>query len=179
MKLTLIRHTSVDVPKGICYGKTDVRVSPTYCNEMQQVKKELENKKFDAIFSSPLQRCTKLTSDIFPEANIRIDTRLTELDFGAWEMVSWDTIYQTRKGKEWFGDYVNTPCFKGESFSGLIKRCESFLTFLRESNLQDIAVFTHSGVIRALLSINQDITPEDTFYVPIAYGQIIDLNFNQ
>lgn len=179
MKLTLIRHTSVDVPKGICYGKTDVRVSPTYSSEMEQVRNGLGHKNFEAIFSSPLQRCTRLASDIFSEANIGIDTRLTELDFGAWEMMSWDTIYQTRKGKEWFADYVNTPCLKGESFSGLIKRCESFLTFLRESNLHDIAVFTHAGVIRALLSINQDITPEETFYVPVPYGQIIDLNFNQ
>lgn len=179
MKLTLIRHTSVDVPKGICYGKTNVRVSPTYSNEMEQIRNELGHKKFDAIFSSPLQRCTRLASDTFAEAAISVDERLTELDFGVWEMVSWDTIYQTRKGKEWFADYVNTPCLKGESFSGLIKRCESFLVFLRQSAFQDIAVFTHAGVIRALLSINQDIMPEETFYVPVPYGQIINLNFNQ
>lgn len=178
MKLTLVRHTSVDVPKGICYGKTDVPLAKTFRSEMEQVHENLIDEKFDACFSSPLSRCTKLASTIFSESEIITDHRLIELDFGAWEMMSWDTIFGTKKGKEWFADYANTPCLNGESFAELIKRCDSFLAFLRQSSFLKVAIFTHAGVIRAMLSLIQDISPEETFYVPIAYGQIIRLNLS-
>lgn len=29
MEVILIRHTSVDVPPGMCYGQTDVPLKPT------------------------------------------------------------------------------------------------------------------------------------------------------
>lgn len=179
MQLTLIRHTSVDVPKGICYGIFDVPVSSSFPEEAAMVKQRLANKTFDAVYSSPKIRCTKLASEIFPEAEIKLNNFLCEIDFGAWEMVRWNSIYETKKGKEWFADYVNTSCLNGESFTDLIKRCESFLELLKQSNHPNIAVFTHAGIIRAMISINQEIAPEDTFYVPVAYGQIVDLNFNQ
>ena len=30
MVVYLIRHTSVDVPQGVCYGQTDVPLNPTF-----------------------------------------------------------------------------------------------------------------------------------------------------
>ena len=30
MEVILVRHTSVDVPKGTCYGQTDVPVAATF-----------------------------------------------------------------------------------------------------------------------------------------------------
>ena len=30
MEVILIRHTSVDVPPGVCYGQTDVPLKPTF-----------------------------------------------------------------------------------------------------------------------------------------------------
>ena len=30
MEVILIRHTSVDVPPGMCYGQTDVPLKPTF-----------------------------------------------------------------------------------------------------------------------------------------------------
>lgn len=178
MQLTLIRHTSVDVPHGICYGISDVPLSTSYPEEAALLKQKLEGRTFDAIFSSPKFRCTSLANDIFPENDIQLDNLLCEIDFGSWEMIRWDSIYETKRGKEWFDDYINTTCLNGESFNDLIKRCKSFLESLKQSNHQNIAVFTHAGVIRAMISINQRITPEDTFYVPIAFGQIVPLTFN-
>lgn len=175
MKITFVRHTEVNVPKGICYGKTDVQLADTFRSEMAEVNANLSNESFDALFSSPLSRCSLLAAGLFPESKITIDQRLSELNFGAWEMISYDTIFGTKKGKEWFADYVNTPCLKGESFAELIKRCEAFLRNLQQSSFQNVVIFTHAGIIRAMLSLVQDISPEETFYVPIAYGQIIKL----
>lgn len=41
MKITLIRHTSVAVENGICYGWTDVDVAPSFKAEASQVKQNL------------------------------------------------------------------------------------------------------------------------------------------
>ena len=54
MKVILIRHTSVDVPKGVCYGQTDVPVAATFTEEAEMTKKALSDRTFDAVFSSPL-----------------------------------------------------------------------------------------------------------------------------
>ena len=42
MKLTFIRHTSVDVPKGTCYGQTDVPLRDTFLQEAAEVSIRLE-----------------------------------------------------------------------------------------------------------------------------------------
>ena len=62
MKVTMIRHTSVDVPKGMCYGWSDVPVAPTFEQEATETKKSLEGKSFDCVFSSPLTRAKKLAA---------------------------------------------------------------------------------------------------------------------
>lgn len=39
MEIFLIRHTSVDVPPGVCYGQTDVPLKPTFEQEAAITKK--------------------------------------------------------------------------------------------------------------------------------------------
>lgn len=176
MKLTLVRHTSVDVPKGICYGITDVPLAPTFRSELEQVRQKLGTEKFDAVFSSPLSRCTIIASAINPENDIRIDSRLTELDFGDWEMADWNSLFDFADGKAWFADYVNTRCPNGESLSDLIRRGKSFLTDLQQTTYSQILIFTHAGMIRAFMCLLQDKTPEEAFHTPLEYGQIITFN---
>ncbi len=178
MKLTLVRHTSVDVPKGICYGITNVPLAPTFRSELKQVWENLGARNFEAIFSSPLTRCTTLASAIISEQDIQIDSRLTELDFGNWEMVGWNDIFESMEGKNWFADYVNTRCPNGESFNDLILRGESFLEDLQQTTYTQILIFTHAGIIRVLMCLLQDKTPEEVFYKPLEYGQIITFNLD-
>ena len=177
MKLTLVRHTSVDVPAGICYGSADVPLAPTFRIEMEQIRKKLKMGTFDAVFSSPLSRCTKLACEIVPENDFRIDDRLTELDFGDWEMVDWNVLFESEDGKKWFADYVNTRCPNGESCADLIKRVEMFLNELRQNSHKRVLVFTHAGVIRATMCLLQHKTPEEAFQTPLEYGQITTFNF--
>ena len=176
MKLTLIRHTSVDVSKGICYGITDVPVAPSFTEEVEKIRQNLEGKTFDAAYSSPLGRCTKLAEVVVPENRIQTDHRLTELDFGDWEMTNWNTISESPEGKIWFSDYVNTSCPNGESFIDLIQRGKSFIEDLRHTTFSRIVVFTHAGMIRALMCLIQHKTPEEVFFTPLEYGQIITFN---
>ncbi len=177
MIITAVRHTSVNVPSGICYGITDVPLAPTFQNELESIRRKLTSEPFDAIFSSPLSRCTKLANELFPEGPIRIDDRLTELDFGDWEMTSWNTIFQSPEGKVWFADYAHSACPCGESFTDLINRGKTFLDDLRCTNFQNVIIFTHAGMVRALICLIQHKTAEEAFQTPLIYGQTLSFNF--
>ena len=43
MNIYLIRHTSVDVPKGLCYGQSDVPLRPTFEKEAAVTKAKIES----------------------------------------------------------------------------------------------------------------------------------------
>ena len=53
MKVTLIRHTSPDVPKGTCYGHTDVALKETFEQEAAITAQNLKGMNFDKVYSSP------------------------------------------------------------------------------------------------------------------------------
>lgn len=91
MKVILIRHTSVDVPKGVCYGQTDVPVAATFTEEAEMTKKALGDRTFDAVFSSPLTRA-RLLADYCGYPTPVTDNRLMEMNMGDWEMKRYDDI---------------------------------------------------------------------------------------
>lgn len=142
MKLYLARHTSVDVPKGICYGQTDVPLNASFEAEAEMLRKQLENIHADAVFSSPLTRCTQLASFCgFPD--VKTDMRLKELHFGDWEMEIWDDLDM----RIWVDDWVNIPAPNGESFRQLYERVVSFIEEQIQIGKENVLVFTHGGVI--------------------------------
>ncbi|MGL1901089.1 MAG: alpha-ribazole phosphatase family protein [Fibrobacterales bacterium] len=173
MILTLIRHTAVATPKGICYGMSDVALHDTFSTEVDAIKKKVDSTTFDTIISSPLTRCTTLAHTLFPTSVIKTDTRIAEMHFGDWEMESWNAIYDSSYGKKWFKDYININCPNGESFSTLMKRTTACIESLPEKS--SIVIITHAGVIRALLATYTSLTPIETFDKTIEYGDIITL----
>lgn len=179
MIITAIRHTSVDVPSGICYGITDVPLAATFLEETAQIQAELGHRQFERIYSSPLKRCSQLASRLFPEQIIFPDDRLKELDFGDWEMQSWDSIFNSSEGNAWFQDYARESCPNGESFVDLVERVKSFLDEFKEYENEQIAIFTHAGVIRALMCLLQQKKAEEAFNTPLKYGQIENFDYNQ
>ena len=70
MKLTLVRHTSLDIAPNICYGQSDVDVSAQFDVEQQALQNKLSKFKFDAIYASPLQRCHKLAKALCEDASL-------------------------------------------------------------------------------------------------------------
>ena len=63
MEVYLIRHTSVDIDSNVCYGQSNVPLSSTFEEDAQKIKKEL-NIDFEKVYSSPLFRCTMLSSKL-------------------------------------------------------------------------------------------------------------------
>lgn len=171
MNLTLLRHTTVDVPPGMIYGQTDVPLNASFNDEAAMVIEQIAPITFDAVYSSPLSRCLRLAQKISSE--VKTDIRLMELNFGDWEGKLWGDIDQTPEAKAWFADYVNNPAPGGESYTQLIHRCKVFIEELKKFNQENICIVTHGGPIRAFKSILEKTPPKETFLKnSIGYGDI-------
>ncbi len=171
MKLTLVRHTSVQCKPNICYGQTDVDVARTFVEEAEKVSLQLGGCVFDAVFSSPLQRCTKLASHCgFSQP--KLDNRLMELNFGDWEGIPWDEISDPNLDN-WYADWVNVPTTNGESFAEQVERVRDFLGELKSGGYDEVLAFAHAGVIRAVAILLGVIDIQKAFSdYSVDYGEI-------
>lgn len=171
MNIYLIRHTAVDVLEGICYGQTDVALKDTFKEEATIVCKKIKAIEPDAVFSSPLRRCSHL-ADFCGFHNAKLDTRLKELNFGEWEGKSWSQIDM----HIWERDWVNTPAPQGESFAQMYKRAASFFDQLSISEYNRVAIFTHAGVIRCAYLYFGQMDINKAFDTKIEYGEVVDFS---
>lgn len=176
MEIILIRHTSVDVPKGVCYGQTDVPLRDSFKEEATITAQQLQDDVFDAVFTSPLSRCTRLAEHCgYPDA-IR-DARLKELDFGEWEMQEFDKIDDPRL-QEWYDDYFHVAATGGESFMMQLQRVSEFLDEVSRQKYGRVAVFAHGGVLICAQIYAGTLKMEDAFGALTPYGGIVRLQLN-
>lgn len=175
MKLILIRHTSVNVPKGVCYGQADVDVNYSFPDEASKVKENLKKISFDAVYSSPLQRCMKLADFCGYESPIK-DDRLKEINFGEWEMKTYSEIKDPRLA-EWFTDYINVEPPGGESVIDQQKRLSEFVDELRAKYDKDsiIGIFTHGGIVMNSLVKFAGKTFDEVYSDIPGYGSITEI----
>ena len=146
MEIILVRHTSVAVAKGTCYGWTDVALSDTFEQEATLTRTALlAHAPFDAAYSSPLSRATRLASFCGFE-NATIDPRLREMHMGDWEMQRFDEITDENL-QRWYADYMNVRTTNRESFPDIYARVSSFLNMLKAQTHRRVVVFAHGGVL--------------------------------
>ena len=170
----MIRHTSVDVPAGYAYGQTDVPLRSTFGEEAEIVKQNLNGIVFDKVWTSPLTRCTRLVGYCgYPDAEK--EDRVKELNFGEWEMKSWEELSSDPRSEAWFADWINVRTPDGESLMDQYKRVSSFLDELKTSNYQKICIFAHGGVLTCARVYMGDYPLKDAFRNVPAYGSILTL----
>jgi alpha-ribazole phosphatase len=178
MKLTLIRHTSLQIEPGICYGQSDIDVSASFANEVANTQKKLAEMTFDAIYSSPLQRCVKL-AEALNFGEIELDNRLKELHFGDWELHAWDDIPRNIFD-DWAHDYANKAPPNGETFSQLQQRGVHFMDEMLSKHVgENILVISHGGLIRALLAHVLNMELKGLFRFTIDHASVTQLDFSQ
>ncbi|MDZ7899524.1 MAG: alpha-ribazole phosphatase family protein [Arcicella sp.] len=172
MEIFLIRHTSVNVPKGICYGKSDVELNHTAPIEINKTVTKL-SKHCDIesakIWSSPAIRCMTLAKEI--RDDFQLDERLWEMNFGDWEMQAWNDI-KREDSDPWMLDFVNISTPNGESFKELSVRANEFLDEIITQNLEQIILVNHSATIRTIICRALDLDLKNAFRMEIDYGSI-------
>ena len=178
MEIYLVRHTETVCEKGICYGQSDVDLAEPFESNFENILSQLPTEAI--IFSSPLKRCVTLAKYI--QNNIKAlsyeqDSRLMEMNFGDWEMKTWNDI-SPEQLNPWMEDFVNVKVSNGESFVELHKRVDEFLSdkISKKSNIP-IIIVAHAGIIRSILCNHSSLPLKDAFQNKVDFGQIIKIDF--
>lgn len=178
MHLCLIRHFAPGVAPGICYGQTDLILKTSVLQDAARVeglRKQLASRSLDdaPVFSSSLQRCSALASALSSDATE--DARLRELDFGAWEMQTWDAI-----GAEaldaWASDIAGFRPPNGETGYELQRRALDWLREVSASHDRAIVV-THAGIMRVLQAHHQMLPSAEWLTLRYEYGEMVCMDF--
>jgi alpha-ribazole phosphatase len=174
MEVYLVRHTETVCEKGICYGQSDVGIREPYNVIFESILSQLPQ---DAIlYSSPLQRCAILAKHIQKNtqiASIIEDSRLMEMNFGDWELKSWDDIPREVLDP-WMEDFVTVNVPNGESFVDLDYRVREFLDYnISKTPTKPVIIVAHSGVIRSILCRINNLPLQEAFKTALDYGAVI------
>ncbi|WP_271764647.1 alpha-ribazole phosphatase [Aquimarina algiphila] len=170
MEIYLVRHTTPNIEKGICYGQSDIGITDSFPSEVKKIHQKIPISEVSKVYSSPLQRC-RLLAETFKK-EITIDNRLKELNFGDWELKLWDSIH-SKVLDPWMNDFVNVTVPNGESYIMLQKRVVEFFNSLDTTSDAKNIIVSHAGPIRALLAYLRNIELKDSFDIKIAYGEVV------
>jgi alpha-ribazole phosphatase len=175
MNIYLIRHTLPDVLPGICYGHADLGLASTFAAELQNLQSKLAHLTNPVLISSPLRRCSILAESLAQHFDIPVvnkDVRLMELNFGDWELKRWVDIPQGVVS-EWSDAHIKQAPPNGESYVELHARAKQFLEELTVSKQHEhVLVFTHAGVIRALVAEISKVPLTAAANIEVNYGSV-------
>jgi len=172
MLIHLIRHTTPDIEAGICYGQTDLDLAASFEKERQIVlNKTLEC--YDAVYTSPLQRCSKLASFIKSDHKIT-EPRLMEYNFGDWELLPWNEFTSTN-AKNWMDNFVDQAAPNGDSLISMQNRVMTFFNALLTKDHESVALVTHSGVQRLIHAHILSTPLTHLFRLQLDFGAVLEV----
>lgn len=182
--LWLIRHAPVLVEKGRCYGVSDWPADAAATAEAAEKLAERLPHGLHVLVS-PLQRCRQLArmlQPLRPDLSFQNDTRLVELDFGAWEGRAWSTIEQG-EFDQWMADFAHAaPGGNGESVASLMARVGQIWSHWGSSRT-DAVWITHAGVMRAALLLAKGVhlptAASDWPAEDLPFGEVLKLQANR
>lgn len=179
MNIYLIRHTLPKVAPGVCYGHADVDVAGSFEQELKKLQSKLPQVVQPVLVSSPLRRCLKLAEEVakhFVAPAVQIDKRLMELNFGDWELKNWADIPQGIV-TEWSDEHIRQAPPNGESYVQLHARAKHFFEELSaRKDIEHVLVFTHAGVIRALVSELAGMPLREASSIAVDYGSVTHIS---
>ncbi len=155
MKLYLIRHGKTKANEKRLYcGSTDIELSEKGKEELSKPAKAckaLIGPSDVRFITSGMRRCDETLRLLFGDVLFEKDERLREIDFGIFEMKSYEELKNLPEYQKWIsGDNeINTPP-DGESGLQMKKRVLEALDEILKSN-KDTVIVTHGGVIALIM----------------------------
>lgn len=165
----LVRHgeATANVAGNVFCGWLDAPLTQKGVEQAQQLAKRFCNEPIDAIYSSDLERARITAEVIAKEHNLTVITEpeLRELNYGAWEGLSRDEIFQ--RSPEWMrmlhlrkDDAMQFHAPDGESFNDFQKRVISAFDRIAMRHLSDtIIVVGHKMTNRVIICYAIGVSP--------------------
>lgn len=147
MKCYLIRHGKTAANERHLYcGSTDLPLSSLGRRELEEISYFVQNVTF---VTSGMRRTEQTLELLFGNVPHRMDPRFREVDFGAFEMLDYETLKDRPDYQRWIaGDNERNVPPGGESGAEMTSRVIAAFQELRE----DTVLVTHGGVIAALMA---------------------------
>lgn len=153
LELTLVRHASTRLNETSRYqGSTDEPLGARGRSEARRLGGRLRMESFDLVVASDLDRCTETLSIALPSRSPRLDPRLREIDFGAWEGRSWEECeaMDPERMAAWMARPEETTPPDGERFEHFAARLDEAVNTLPP--MGSALIVTHGGPIRWIVA---------------------------
>ena len=146
MRIYLIRHGRTEANEKHLYcGSTDLPLSDAGREELQRLQYDIKNVRF---LTSSMKRTNETLCILFGDVPFDTDPRFREVDFGIFEMHSYEQLKEDPDYQRWLaGDNEANIPPGGESGIQMTDRVLAAFAEIRE----DTCIITHGGVIAAIM----------------------------
>lgn len=159
MELYVVRHGQVPSNvEGVVSGWSDEKLTERGIEQANKIKGELQNIKFDKIYSSPIERAKETAEIIMPESEIIYDKRLAEREPGT-------MLGQPRKSIDkdiWNSlDTDRTP-EGAETLRAGLKRAKSILGEIKEKDKnKTVLIVTHMFISKCIWVLEENVQDKE------------------
>jgi broad specificity phosphatase PhoE len=164
MQLLLVRHGLTTALPGVFIGSSDLPLSGRGLGRMVDFSDRLGQ--VQLWYCSPMQRALQTVDALAgfgcTPAELIMDKRLREIDFGRWEMKTFAEISGTDSNhvEEW-SRYLDFVFPQGEAVQDFISRVTAMLETLRSTDEEQVVVVAHGGVIRTMICLALGMSPQN------------------
>ena len=162
MIIWLTRHGQTNLNHSrLMQGRLDEPLNETGIRQAEQMRKQILEKypdiRFDAVYSSPLNRAVTTASIIggVPRESVIQDERILEADFGRYERKYYYLLGPSMT-LYWALPEVFPAPKTVESISSMVGRSRDFLQELESKDYENVLAVCHGGILRALCGYMED-----------------------
>ena len=152
--LYIIRHGQTELnTRMLMQGRSDQPLNETGLAQAEEAAARFAEMgvTIDKVYSSPLIRAVQTAERIAPAAELVIEERLIEMDYGPYEGM--DLRDPAPEVMDFFMDFVNVPAPEGmEPLPDVVARVGSFLDeIITEASDRNILISTHAIAMKGAL----------------------------
>ncbi len=152
--LYIIRHGKTELnAKMLMQGRSDHPLNEAGIAQAEEAAERFREMgvTIDKVYTSPLIRAVQTAEKIAPDAEIEVEQRLIEMDYGPYEGM--DLRDPAPEVISFFMDFINVPAPEGmEPLPDIVERLGSFLDeIVEEAEDRNILISTHAIAMKGAL----------------------------
>lgn len=181
-RLLLIRHgqtpSNVD---GLFTGRKDESLTELGHKQARSLIKLVAGEKIHHIYASRLKRAQETAAPLseHKQLEVELDVRLNEMDYGAWEGMSYAQARDTHPHDfaAWLGDGLHHGPTDGECLQDVLDRAAHFVRDLDLSGGRTYAIVSHGGLLQAMLCHIMGLPTRAIWPFRLANGSLSEVQF--
>ena len=178
MKLTLLRHGVTEGNlRRLYYGATDIPLLPQGRQALRRAKETGVYPTAGHYYTSGLGRTEETLRLLYGDVPHKKLPGLREMDFGDFEMKSYEELKDTPAYQAWITDVEHNPCPHGESTPQVLRRSLAAIAPVVQRP-EDAVCVIHGGVTAGLMMAwfgggryDYSVSPGQGFQVTFREGQ--------